>query len=120
MGIVSTGNHPRRGVDDLKDAMCEKKFPSVIKARKTAIVLVHGNEEAVKGFSENSKSVTDERVRQSEASIDEIRATTAVPVTKQLLQMGRSAHTHYFTSLERSSKKRKRPRGSLLCRERKH
>lgn len=23
VGIVSTGNHPRRGVDDLKDAMCE-------------------------------------------------------------------------------------------------
>ena len=69
-------DHYWRKVDDLKDAMGEKKFPSVMKVVKTALVLGHGNAEVERGFSESGKSVTDERVRLSEASINGIRATT--------------------------------------------
>ena len=92
-----------------------------MKVVKTALVLGHGNAEVERGFSESGKGVTDERVRLSEASINGIRATTdglkafkvpgPVPVTKQLPQMGRSAHAHNVTRLE------KEPRSSLLCRK---
>ena len=47
----------------MKDAMGEKRFPSVMKVVKTALVLGHGNAEVERGFSESGKSVTDERVR---------------------------------------------------------
>ena len=96
--------------------MGEKKFPYVMKVVKTALVLRHGNAEVERGFSESGKSVTDERVRLSEASINGIRAATdglkafkvpgAVPVTKQLLQMGRSAHAHNVTRLEKEHKEK--------------
>ena len=76
-----------------------------MKVVKTALILGHGNAEVERGFSESGKSVADDRVRLSEASINGIPATTdglkafkgpgSVPITKQLLQMDRSAHAHY-------------------------
>ena len=105
--------------------MGEKKFPSVMKVIvKTALVPRHGNAEVEKGFSKSGKSVTDERVRLSEASINGIRATTdglkafigpgAVPaVTKQLPQMGRSAHAHNVTRLEKEHKEKEEAQKQL-------
>ena len=70
--------------------------------------------EVERGFSESGKRVTDDRVRLSEASINGIRATTdglkafkgpgSVPITKQLLQLGRSAHAHYVLRLDKDKK----------------
>ena len=92
-------------VDDLKDAMGERKFPSIMKVVKTALILGHGNAAVERGFSESGQSVTADRDRLSEASINCIRATTdglkafkgpgSVPITKQLFQLRCSAHAHY-------------------------
>ncbi|KAK2565467.1 hypothetical protein P5673_010532 [Acropora cervicornis] len=85
-----------------------------MKVVKTAVVLGHGNAEVERGFSESGKSVTDDRVRLSEASLNGIRSTSdglkafkcpaSVPITKQLLQLGRSAHAHYVMRLEKEQK----------------
>ena len=45
-------------------------------AVKTALVLEHGNVEVGRVFSESGKSVTDDRIHLSEASINGIRATS--------------------------------------------
>ena len=84
-------DHFWRKIDDLKDVMGEKKFPSIMKVVKTALILGHGNE-VERRFSESGKSVTDDRIHLSEASINGIRATTdglkdfkgpgSVPITK--------------------------------------
>ena len=111
-------NHFWRKIDDLKDVMGEKKFPSIMKVVKTALILGHGNAEVERGFSESGKSVTNDRVRLSEASINGIRATTEgqkafkgpgfVPITKQLLQLGRSAHAHYVLLLDKDKKEKEK------------
>ena len=106
-------DHFWRKVDDLKDAMGERKFPSIMKVVKTALILGHGNAAVERGFSESGQSVTADRVCLSEASINGIRATTdglkgpgSVPITKQLLQLGRSAHAHYAMRLDKERKKK--------------
>ena len=83
---------------------------------KTALILGHGNAEVERGFSESGKSVTDDRVRLSEASINGIHATTdglkafkgpgSVPITKQLLRLGRSAHAHHVLHLDKDKKEK--------------
>lgn len=56
--------------------MGEKKFPSIMKVVKTALILGYGNAEVERGFSEKGKSVTDDRVRlrkrQSMASLQQL------------------------------------------------
>ena len=62
------------------------------------------------------KSITHDRVHLSEASINRIRATSdglkafkspgSVPITKQLLQLRRSAHGHYAMHLEKERKEK--------------
>jgi len=95
-------DHFWRKVDELKDSTGERKYPSIMKVVKTALVLGHGSTEVEVGFFESGKSVIDDRVYLSEASINGIHATSdglkafkcpgSVPITK-LLQLGRSAHS---------------------------
>ena len=109
-------DHFWENVDDLKDAMGERKFPSIMKVVKTALILGHGNAAVERGFSESGQSVTADRVRLSEASINCIRAKTdglkafkgpgSVPVTKQLFQLGCSAHAHYAMHLDKERKEK--------------
>ena len=90
-------------VDAIRDAAGEKKFPLLIQVVKAAIVLGHGKAEVESGFSESGKSVTQERVHLTEASMDGIRTTNgglkpfsspaSVPITKKFLQMCRAAHS---------------------------
>ena len=117
-------DHFWRKVDDLKDVMGERKFPSIMKVVKAALILGHGNAEVERGFSESGKSVTDERVRLSEASVNGIRATNdglkafkgpgSVPITKQLLQLGRSAHAHYVMRLDKERKEKEEAQNQLI------
>ena len=77
----------------------------------------------LKGDFQSGKSVTDDRVRLSEASINGIRATTdrlkafkgpgSVPITKQLLQLGRSAHAHYVLRLDKDKKEKEEAQKQL-------
>ena len=48
-------DHFWRKIDDLKDVMGEKKFSSIMKVVKTALILGHGNAEVERGFSEWKK-----------------------------------------------------------------
>ena len=94
-----------------------------MKVVKTALILGHGNAEVERGFSESGKSVADDRVRLSEASINGIPATTdglkafkgpgSVPITKQLLQMGRSAHAQYVLRLDKDKKEKEEAQKQL-------
>ena len=96
-------------VDAVKDVAGEKKSPLLMQVVKTAIVFGHGNAEVKWGFSESGKSVTQERVRLTEASVDGIRATNdglkpfsspvSVPITMKFLQMGHAAHSSYQSRL---------------------
>lgn len=104
--------------------MDERKFPSIIKVVKTAPILGHGNAEVERGFSESGKSVTDDRVRLSEASVNGIRETTdglkafknhgSVPITRQLLQLGRSAHAHYVMCLDKERTEKEEAQNQLI------
>ena len=95
-----------------------------MKVVKTALVLGHGNAEVERGFSESGKSVTDDRVRLSEASINGIRATSnglkafkgpgSVPIIKQLFQLGRYIKLCAWRNRQR---RRKRLKSSLLYKE---
>ena len=89
-----------------------------MKVVKTALILGHGNAEVERG-----KSVTDDRVRLSEASINGIHATSdglkafkgpgSVLITKQLLQLGRSAHAHYVLRLDKDKKEKEEAQKQL-------
>ena len=101
-----------------------------MKVVKTSLVLGHGNAEVERVFSESAKSVTDDGIHLSEASFNGIPATShglktfkcpgSVPITKQLLQQGRSPHAHYAMRLEKEQKEKQELKSSLLYRENKH
>ena len=59
-------------VDAIRNAAGEKKFPLLMQVIKVTIMLGHGNAEVERGFSESGKSVTQERVCPTEASVDGI------------------------------------------------
>ena len=93
-----------------------------MKIVKTALILGQSNAEVETGFSESGKSVTDDRVHLSEASINGIRATDglkafegpgSVPITKQLLQLGRSAHAHYVLRLDKDENEKEKVQKQL-------
>ena len=94
-----------------------------MKVVNTALVLGHGNTEVERVFSESRKSVTGDGIRLSEASSNGIRATSdglktfkcpgSVPITKQLLQQGRSSHAHYAMRLEKEQKEKQEAQKQL-------
>ena len=110
-------DHFSRKVYELKDSSSKRKFPSILKVVKTALVLGHGNAEVERGLSESGKTVTDDGVCLSEVSISGIRTTSdglkafkgpcSVPITKQLLQLGCCAHTHHSVFRERAEEEEK-------------
>ena len=108
-------------VDAIRDIAGETKFPLLMQVVKATIMLGHENAEVERRFSESGKSVTQERVCPTEASVDGIRATNdglrpfsspaSVPITKKFLQMGRAAHSSYQSRLEKENEEcRKRQR----------
>ena len=110
-------------IDAIRDAAGENKFPLLMQVVKAAIVFGHGNAEVERGFSECSKSVTQESVRLTEAYVDGIQATNdglkpfsspaSVPITKKFLQMGRAAHSSYQTRLEKEKEERRKRQRAL-------
>ena len=119
-------------VGTLKDVFGEVKYPQVFKVVKSALILAHGNADVERGFSESGKSVTKERIRLSESSINGIRSTSdgmkafdnnpsAVPITKELLKLGRFAHSNYVKRLEeeRKEKEKREQRAALFEKEKK-
>ena len=95
----------------MKNAVGDLKYPLIIKVVKAALSLAHGNTAVERGFSKSAKNVTKDRVLLSEASINAIQSTKdglesvnnqphTVPMTKEFIQFGRSAH-YTFTARRR-------------------
>ena len=118
-------------VSGIKNDFGVINYPQVIKMVKSALIFAHGNSDVESGFSESGKSITHERVSLGELFINAIRCTSdgikafnndpsAVPITKELLQLGRSAHANYVQRLAELEKKRKkREKIAALLEERK-
>ena len=110
-------------VDTISDAAGKKKFPLLMQVVKATIVLGHRNAEVERVFSESGKSVTQERVRLTEAYVDGIRATNdglkpfsspaSIAITKKFLQMGRAAHSSYQSKLEKEREERRNRQRAL-------
>ena len=96
-------DHYWRKIELMKNAVGDLKYPLIIKVVKATLSLAHGNAEVERGFSESAKNVTKDRVLLSEASVNAIQSTKdglesvnnqpyTVPMTKEFIQFGRSAH----------------------------
>jgi len=94
------------------------------------IVLSHGSADVERGFSESGGSVTSNRIQLTETSINGILATRdglklykgkphLVPMTRELLNMGRSAHAHYVQRLEENRKQEEEKKKAEMLREEK-
>ena len=104
-------DHYWRKIELMKNAVGDLKYPLIIKVVKAALSLAHGNTAVERGFSKSAKNVTKDRVLLSEASINAIQSTKdglesvnnqphTVPMTKEFIQFGRSAH-YTFTARRR-------------------
>ena len=124
-------------VDAIRDAAGEKKFPLLMQVVKATPLCWAMETQRWKGLSsESDKSVTQERVRLTEAYVDGIQATNdglkpfsspaSVPVTKKFLQMGRAkkkkkkkkkmgraAHSSYQSRLEKEREERRNRQRAL-------
>ena len=98
-------DHYWKNIELMKKAVGDLKYPLIIKVVKAAISLAHGNAEVERGFSESAKNVIKDSVL-SEASVNAIQSTKdglksvnnqphTVPITKEFIQFGRSAHCVY-------------------------
>ena len=101
-------DHYWRRIEIMKIAVGDLEYPLIIKVVKAALSLAHGNAEVERGFSESAKNVTKDRVLLSEASVNAIQSTKdglesvnnqpyTVPMTKEFIQFGRSAHYTFMT-----------------------
>ena len=99
-------DHYWRKIELMKNAVGDLKYQLIIKVVKAALSLAHGNAEVERGFSESAKNVTKDRVLLSEASVNAILSTKdglksvnnqphTVPIKKEFIQFGRSAHCAY-------------------------
>ena len=88
-----------------------------MKVVKSGLILTHANSDVERSFSESGKNVTQERVSLSESPVNGTHGTSdgmkalgndpsAVPIIKELLQLGRS----FCTLVQRLKKKKKRER----------
>ena len=79
------------------------KCPCLVTIVKCMLVVTHGNSDSECGFSQSGYSVTAERVRLTEVSANGLSSVAdglrlfdsqphRVPITKEFLALGRSAH----------------------------
>lgn len=102
-----------KNIFTLKTNNGTEKFHSLAKLVKCALALSHGNADIERGFSENAFLLTDDRSLLSNGSINGLRATRdgikffgndkphEVPITKDLLNSIRNAHSRYCYDLEK-------------------
>lgn len=121
-------DHYWRNFFSMKNELGELKYPSLTKVMKAALVLSHGSADVERGFSESGGSITSNRIQLTEASINGILATRdglklyngkphLVPITRELLNMGRSAHAHYVQRLEEKRKEQEDKKRAEILRE---
>ena len=116
----SNGYHPIdyywQRVFTLKTNTGANQFIALAKLVKCALALSHGNADVERGFSENAFLLSDDRSLLSVASINGLRATRdgikffgngkphEVPITRDLLDSVRNAHSRYTLDLERQQR----------------
>jgi len=106
-----------KNVFTLKTNTGTDKYIALAKLVKCALALSHGNADVERGFSENGFLLTNGRSLLSHASINGLRATRdgvkffgngkphEVPITKDLLDSVRAAHSRYSIDLEKQREK---------------
>ena len=83
----------------MKDGMGHTKYPTILSVVKATLTLAHGNSEVERGFSDSGKTVTVDRTRLSEASINNLRIAADglkmfgslphhVPITSSFIKLG--------------------------------
>ena len=93
-----------------------QKYPTILSVVKAALTLAHGNAKVEKGFLDSGKTVTEDRIRLSEASINKLRIATValkvfgslphhVPINSSFVKLGQSAHKNYRLRVEEERKK---------------
>ena len=81
-----------------------------------ALILAHGNSEVGRRFSDSGKTVTVDRTRLSEASINNLQIAADglkvfdglphhVPITSSFIKLGQSAHKNYCLQVDEEKKK---------------
>ena len=87
-------------------ATSDKKFNLIARVVKNALCIHHGNADVERSLSDNKNTVTDERTRLSELTINGLRlakdfvqaddgGVSGVMITKEMKQAGRNAHMTY-------------------------
>lgn len=89
-----------------------KKYPTLEKVVKTALILSHGNAQVERGFSQSGHIMTDERSSTSERTLNSIMTVKScltyiyhnqiekVIITKDLMMLARTAFSRYKTYCE--------------------
>lgn len=103
-----------------------------MKVIKSGLILTHANSDVERSFSESGKNVTQERVSLSESPVNGTHGTSdgmkalgndpsAVPIIKELLQLGRSFCTlvQRLKKTEEKKENGKREKSVALLEERK-
>ena len=81
-----------------------------------ALILAHGNSEVGRRFSDSGKTVTVDKTRLSEASINNLQIAADglkvfgglphhVPITSSFIKLGQSAHKNYRLHVDEEKKK---------------
>jgi len=101
-------------VSNMVDTVGEKKYQHLSDVAKAALTLSHSNASPERGFSVNNALVTTDRGSLSERSIVSVRVVkeavrmfgscTKVPITKDLINAVRHAHSEYALFLEKERK----------------
>ena len=95
----------------IQTATGDKKFNLLARVVKSPLCIHHGNVDAERSLSDNKNTVTDERTRLSELTINGLRLAkdfvnahdgdvSKVMITKEMLQAGRNAHRTYYQRLD--------------------
>ena len=89
----------------------DKKFSLLSRVVKSALCIYHGNADVERSLSDNTNTVTDERTRLSELTINGLRLArdfvhahdgdvSKVMITKEKVQAGRNTHRTYKQRLD--------------------
>jgi hypothetical protein len=108
-------DHYWKKIFGIKNSMGEPKFPLVTKIVKASLSLVHGSADVERRFSDSGNQLTEERASMSIKTLnarmiikDGLKKYNNKPdrvlITKQLITMGRLAHSRYKAYLEEQKK----------------
>lgn len=110
-------DHRELTIINLKDSRGEVKFPQMAKIVKASLALSHGNADVERSFSKSKRVLTEDGAQMSERTLnagmtilDAMKMyennASKVPITKELLSLGRFARSSYSDFLENEKMKK--------------